>query len=92
MEQETYNWRSSHMSQPQLSVRLPETIEKAIDEKRIALREELGTIPSRADVLRLALEAFLEVRFDQDKVDGRSTSGPQKRKAMRLRSKSTSNR
>jgi hypothetical protein len=49
------------MSQPQLSVRLPESIEKAIDEKRIALREKLGTIPSRADVLRLALEAFLGI-------------------------------
>lgn len=75
------------MSRTQLNVRVSEALEKAIDEKRIALREKMGTIPSRSDVLRLALEAYLGIKLDQDEVDRRSTTGPQKRQAVRSASK-----
>jgi len=71
------------MSRPQLNLRVSEELEKAIDEKRIALRESLGTIPTRSDVLRLALESYLGIGLDRLETDRRSTTGPQKRAASR---------
>ena len=69
------------MSRTQLNVRVSEVLERAIDEKRIELRSKLGTIPSRSDVLRLALEAYLGIKLDEAEADRRSTTGPAKRKA-----------
>ena len=69
------------MTRPQLNVRVSETLERAIDERRIELRETLGTIPTRSDVLRLALEAYLGIQMGPEDADGRTTSGPKLRKA-----------
>jgi Arc/MetJ-type ribon-helix-helix transcriptional regulator len=69
------------MSRAQLNVRVSEQLEAAIDEKRIALRATMGSIPSRSDVLRLALEAYLGIGLDEIEVDRRSTTGPEKRRA-----------
>lgn len=68
------------MSRAQLNVRVSEELEKAIDEKRIELRATMGTIPSRSDVLRLALEAYLDIRLDGVEADRRTTTGPEKRR------------
>jgi Arc/MetJ-type ribon-helix-helix transcriptional regulator len=68
------------MSRTQLNVRVSEELEKAIDEKRIELRAKLGSIPSRSDVLRLALEAYLGMDLSAVEVDRRSTTGPAKRR------------
>jgi Arc/MetJ-type ribon-helix-helix transcriptional regulator len=69
------------MSRTQLNVRVSETLEKAIDEKRIALRAKLGTIPSRSDVLRFALEAYLGVSLSDSEADRRKSTGPAKRRS-----------
>lgn len=66
-------------SRTQLNVRISERLERAIDEKRIELRETLKSIPSRSDVLRLALEAYLGIDLTEDEQDRRSTTGPAKR-------------
>lgn len=76
------NYNQAKMSAPartQLNVRISERLERAIDEKRIELREALGAIPSRSDVLRLALEAYLGIDLTEDEQDRRSTTGPAKR-------------
>lgn len=69
----------STKSRAQLNVRISEQLERAIDEKRIELRESLGAIPTRSDVLRLALEAYLRIDLGEAEQDRRSTSGPEKR-------------
>jgi Arc/MetJ-type ribon-helix-helix transcriptional regulator len=69
------------MSRAQLNVRVSEELERAIDEKRIELRASLGMIPSRSDVLRLALQAYLGIGLAATDSDRRSTTGPAKRKA-----------
>lgn len=71
------------MSRPQLNVRVSPELEQAIDEKRVELRATLGVIPSRSDVLRLALEAYLGIKLSESEVDRRSTTGPAKRAARR---------
>lgn len=68
------------MTRTQLNVRVSEALEKAIDEKRIELREKLGLIPTRSDILRMALEAYLKIDLAATDTDGRSTTGPAKRK------------
>jgi hypothetical protein len=70
------------MSRTQLNVRVSEDLEKAIDEKRIELRATMGTIPSRSDVLRLALEAYLGIALAESEADRRGTTGPEKRRAV----------
>ncbi len=47
------------MERTQVNVRLDQALVERIDQKRIELREQLGAIPTRSDVLRMALEAFL---------------------------------
>ncbi len=71
------------MNRTQLNVRVSEELERAIDEKRIALRATLGTIPSRSDILRLALESYLGVDLSEVEVDRRTTTGPAIRKGRR---------
>jgi Arc/MetJ-type ribon-helix-helix transcriptional regulator len=70
----------STMNRSQLNVRVSEQLEKAIDEKRIELRATIGTIPSRSDVLRLALETYLGIKLNESEVDRRSTTGPETRR------------
>ena len=67
------------MTRTQLNVRVSDDLEKAIDEKRIQLRETLGTIPTRSDILRFALEAYLQLDLSASDADRRSTTGPAKR-------------
>lgn len=67
------------MSRSQLNVRVSEELERAIDEKRIELRESLGIISSRSKVLRLALEKYLKMTLSESDEDGRRKVGPAKR-------------
>jgi Arc/MetJ-type ribon-helix-helix transcriptional regulator len=69
------------MIRTQLNLRVSEELERAIDEKRIQLRSSLGTIPSRSEVLRLALSAYLGISLDESEADRRATTGPAKHKA-----------
>lgn len=62
------------MPRAQLNVRVSDTLEQAIDKKRIELSAKLGTIPSRSDVVRFALEAYLGVDLSETEVDGRRTA------------------
>jgi hypothetical protein len=77
------------MTRTQLNVRVSEALERAIDERRIKLRETLGTIPTRSDVLRLALEAYLGIQMGPEDADGRTTTGPKLRKASAAATKTT---
>ncbi len=43
----------------QINVRLSQELIEQLDQKRIALQPELGMIPTRSDVMRYALEAYL---------------------------------
>jgi hypothetical protein len=43
----------------QLNLRMSETLRKLIDSKRIELSVTMNGIPSRSDILRFALEAYL---------------------------------
>jgi len=45
----------------QINVRLTAEQVKGIDEKRIELQKIGGTIPTRSDVLRLALDAYISI-------------------------------
>ena len=75
------------MSRTQLNVRVSESLEQAIDEKRIELREKLGVIPSRSDVLRFALEEYLGIELDTSEADRRSTTGPAIRQTKKSRAR-----
>lgn len=43
----------------QVNVRVDGDLIKLLDEKRIELLEQLGSIPSRSEVVRMALEKYL---------------------------------
>ena len=62
------------MSRTQLNVRISEQVEKLVDKKRIELTEKLGAIPSRSDVVRFALGAYLGVDLSDWEADGRRAS------------------
>jgi hypothetical protein len=55
----------------QLNVRVSPEVERLIDDKRVALKEKHGYIPTRSDILRLALAAYLKVDLSKWEVDGR---------------------
>lgn len=65
---------SPTMSRAQLNVRVSDQLGKLIDKKRIDLSKKLGVIPSRSDVVRLALEAYLGVDLSETEADGRKKS------------------
>ena len=44
----------------QLAVRVDDQVLAAVDAKRMKLASESGVIPTRSDIVRLALEAYLE--------------------------------
>jgi hypothetical protein len=62
------------MERNQINLRMSDTLRKLIDGKRIELSESLGTIPSRSDVLRLALEMYFGQDLSQSEVDRRTLS------------------
>ena len=51
--------KSSSAGQRQIAIRLDDQTFIKIDNKRVQLSEELGNIPSRSEVVRLALDAYL---------------------------------
>lgn len=64
------------MERSQINLRVSEELGRAIDGKRIELSHQLGRIPSRSDVVRLALEKYLQVDLRESEVDRRlSRSG-----------------
>lgn len=59
------------MERSQLNLRISEELGQLIDSKRIDLSRQLGTIPSRSDILRFALEQYLNVDLSTIEVDRR---------------------
>jgi hypothetical protein len=55
----------------QLNLRMSETLRKLIDSKRIELSANLNGIPSRSDILRFALEAYLGHDLSISEIDRR---------------------
>ena len=45
---------------PQVNVRLTDDLIRLLDAKRVEMLPELGTIPTRSDVVRIAIERFLK--------------------------------
>ena len=43
----------------QLNIRVDPSLQQALDRKRIELNQKLGYIPSRAEVVRRAMEEYL---------------------------------
>lgn len=64
----------------QINLRMSETLRKLIDGKRIELSEEMGTIPSRSDILRLALEMYFGQDLSKTEVDRRTLARIPKQK------------
>jgi Arc/MetJ-type ribon-helix-helix transcriptional regulator len=62
------------MERSQLNLRISEQLAKLIDAKRIELSVTMGSIPSRSDILRFALEKYLEQDLSEIEVDRRRTS------------------
>lgn len=59
------------MERSQLNLRISDQLGKLIDAKRIELSKTQSNIPSRSDVLRLALAQYLEVDLSQTEHDRR---------------------
>jgi metal-responsive CopG/Arc/MetJ family transcriptional regulator len=53
------NSTSNSTERIQVNVRVDGDLIKLLDEKRIELLKDLGSIPSRSEVIRMALEAYL---------------------------------
>jgi Arc/MetJ-type ribon-helix-helix transcriptional regulator len=62
------------MERNQINLRMSETLRKLIDGKRIELSTAMGTIPSRSDVLRFALELYFGQDLSKSEVDRRTLS------------------
>ena len=60
------------MERNQINLRMSETLRKLIDGKRIELSTSMGTIPSRSDVLRFALEMYFGQDLSKPEVDRRT--------------------
>ncbi len=69
------------MNRTPLNLRIRGEPERATDERRIKLCGSLGTIPTRSDVLRLALATSLEMLLDASDADRLATAGAGSRKA-----------
>lgn len=61
------------MERMQINMRIDKELAARIDKKRIDLADKLQRIPTRTDVIKMALELFLE--------DGSKPSGKTKRSA-----------
>ena len=62
------------MERSQLNLRISEQLAKLIDAKRIELSVTMGSNPSRSDILRFALEKYLEQDLSEIEVDRRRAS------------------
>jgi len=73
------------MSRFQLNVRVEPDVETAIDARRVELSNALGRIPSRSDVVRLALEAYLGIKIGtgDDEATSRETNEGRRKKAAK---------
>lgn len=47
------------MDRVQINVRIEPALAEQLDTKRIELKEQFGKIPTRSEIVRLALEEFL---------------------------------
>ena len=65
------------MERSQLNLRISEQLAKLIDAKRIELSVTMGSIPSRSDILRFALEKYLEQDLSEIEVDRRRARRPE---------------
>ena len=54
--------------QNQLNIRVDRKLEVALDEKRIDFSKQLGYIPSRSEIVRMAIEQFLNIDRTEDPV------------------------
>lgn len=63
------------MSRNQLNIRVSDELESLIDRKRIELASTMGVIPTRSDVVRFALERYLETSLAQSDADRRTADG-----------------
>lgn len=52
--------------QNQLNIRVDRKLEVALDEKRIDFSKQLGYIPSRSEIVRMAIEQFLNINRSGD--------------------------
>jgi hypothetical protein len=57
------------MERMQINMRIDKELAEAIDKKRIELTSQLQRIPTRTDVIKMALDVFLN---DADKQPGKS--------------------
>lgn len=57
----------------QVNVRLEQDLADRMDKKRIELTESLGYIPTRSDIMRMALEEFIGSRENM-KASGAKTA------------------
>ena len=62
------------MERVQLNLRISEELAKLIDEKRIANSRINGVIPTRSEIVRLALEKYLEIDIRETEFDRRTSS------------------
>lgn len=62
------------MERSQLNLRISEELGRLIDAKRIELSKTMSTIPSRSDVLRMALAQFLKVDLSKIEQDRRRSA------------------
>jgi|GEM_PF-3470541 len=56
------------VKQNQLNIRVDRKLEVALDEKRIDFSKQLGYIPSRSEIVRMAIEQFLNINRTEDPV------------------------
>ena len=62
--------------QNQLNIRVDRKLEVALDEKRIDFSKKLGYIPSRSEVVRMAIEQFLDLNRPAEQVVAAEASKP----------------
>lgn len=63
------------MSRNQLNIRVSDELEQLIDKKRIQLASEMKGIPTRSDIVRLALEQYLGLSLAETDSDRRKSDG-----------------
>lgn len=59
--------KKTEVDRIQINVRLDNEMIGLLDEKRIEFQKELGTIPTRSDVVRIALEKYLRASTKKTK-------------------------
>jgi hypothetical protein len=65
--------QSTPMDRSQLNIRVSDQLGQLIDAKRIELSKTMRSIPSRSEVIRLALEQYLEADLSDSEIDRRKT-------------------